>query len=54
MLARLEDDRLPNVRYMVVDAEDMPFGNAVDISSWHIFLRALVADEGLRHARTRE
>ena len=34
MLARLENDRLPNVRYMVVDAEDMPFGNAVDMAFW--------------------
>jgi predicted methyltransferase len=34
MLARLENDRLPNVRYMVVDPEDMPFSDAVDMAFW--------------------
>ncbi len=34
MLARLQNDRLPNVRYMVVDAEDMPFNNTIDMAFW--------------------
>jgi len=34
MLRRLKDDRLRNVRYMVVDPEDMPFHEAIDIAFW--------------------
>ena len=34
MLARLKGDRLPQVRYMVVDTEDMPFEGAIDIAFW--------------------
>ncbi|PCH83759.1 MAG: hypothetical protein COB26_12370 [Piscirickettsiaceae bacterium] len=34
MLARLVNGRLPNVRYMVVDAEDMPFEGNVDVAYW--------------------
>ncbi|MBQ0724287.1 MAG: class I SAM-dependent methyltransferase [Cycloclasticus sp.] len=34
MLNRLQNDRLPNVRYMVVDAEDMPFENSIDMAYW--------------------
>ncbi len=34
MLARLANNRLPNVRYMVVNPEDMPFENSVDIVYW--------------------
>ena len=34
MLARLENGRLPNVRYIVVDAEDMPFENSIDMAYW--------------------
>ena len=34
MLARLGNDRLANVKYMVMDSEDMPFENAVDIAFW--------------------
>lgn len=34
MLNRLQNERLPNVRYMVVDAEDMPFENSIDMAYW--------------------
>jgi len=34
MLGRLENNRLPNVRYMVVDAKDMPFANSIDMALW--------------------
>ena len=34
MLARLANERLPNVRYMVVDPEDMPFSGAIDMVFW--------------------
>ena len=34
MLGRLNDDRLPNVRYMVMDPEDMPFREAIDMAFW--------------------
>jgi predicted methyltransferase len=34
MLGRLVEDRLPNVRYMVVDAEDMPFRDSMDLVFW--------------------
>lgn len=34
MLARLEGERLPQVRYMVVDTEDMPFESTIDLAFW--------------------
>ena len=34
MLGRLDGDRLPNVRYIVVDVEDMPFDNEIDMAFW--------------------
>jgi predicted methyltransferase len=34
MLARLENNRLPNVRYLVVNPEDMPFENSIDVVYW--------------------
>ena len=34
MLARLGNDRLANVKYMVMDSEDMPFKNEVDMAFW--------------------
>lgn len=34
MVARLRDDRLPNVRYLIVDAEDMPFRGSIDLVNW--------------------
>ena len=34
MIARLAEDRLPNVRYMVMDSEDLPFSNAMDMAFW--------------------
>ncbi len=34
MLGRLKNSRLANVRYMVVDAEDMPFDGSIDTAFW--------------------
>ena len=34
MLKRLENDRLENVRYMIVDPEDMPFDSTMDMVFW--------------------
>lgn len=34
MLARLKDERLPQVRYLVVDTEDMPFDGNIDLAFW--------------------
>ncbi|MGR8949157.1 MAG: class I SAM-dependent methyltransferase [Gammaproteobacteria bacterium] len=34
MMARLADNRLPNVRYMVVEPEDMPFEETLDFAMW--------------------
>ncbi len=34
MLGRIKNNRLPNVRYMVVDAEDMPFDGSIDTAFW--------------------
>jgi predicted methyltransferase len=34
MVERLAERRLPNVRYMVVDARDMPFAESVDLAMW--------------------
>jgi predicted methyltransferase len=34
MLGRLANHRLPNVRYMVVDAQDMPFVDSIDMAFW--------------------
>ena len=38
MLARLADERLPNVRYMIVEAGDMPFDGTVDFAMWGLNL----------------
>lgn len=34
MLARLADERLPQVRYLVVDTEDLPFEGSIDLAFW--------------------
>ena len=34
MMTRLEDNRLPNVRYIVVEPEDMPFEESLDFAMW--------------------
>ena len=34
MLQRLADDRLPNVRYLIVESDDMPFESSVDFVFW--------------------
>ncbi|RKZ45218.1 MAG: hypothetical protein DRQ48_04195 [Gammaproteobacteria bacterium] len=46
MLARLENNRLPNVRYIVVDAEDMPFDNDIDIAFWGFNMHDIYNTEG--------
>ncbi len=46
MLARLEKDRLPNVKYMVVDSEDMPFDNDIDIAFWGFNMHDIYNSEG--------
>ena len=33
MLARLKGERLPQVRYLVVDTEDLPFEGTLDLAS---------------------
>ena len=38
MMARLEDDRLPNVRYVIVESEDMPFDGTIDFVMWGLNL----------------
>ncbi|MBL4743714.1 MAG: class I SAM-dependent methyltransferase [Cycloclasticus sp.] len=56
MLARLVNGRLPNVRYMVVDAEDMPFDNAIDVAYWgfnmHDVYNSVEAHEGVAGVQT--
>ena len=34
MLDRLENERLGNVRYMIVDVDDMPFESSIDVVFW--------------------
>lgn len=34
MVERLRGKRLPNVRYLIVDAEDMPFQGSIDLVNW--------------------
>ena len=34
MMTRLKGNRLPNVRYMVVEPEDMPFEETLDFAMW--------------------
>lgn len=34
MIARMRGERLPNVRYLIVDAEDMPFRGSIDLVNW--------------------
>ncbi len=38
MLTRLEGDRLPNVRYLIVDAPDLPFEEDIDFVLWGLNL----------------
>ena len=46
MLSRLDNQRLPNVRYMVMDAEDMPFSDALDIAFWGFNMHDVYNSEG--------
>jgi len=55
MLARLENNRLPNVRYIVVNPEDMPFENSVDMVYWGFNMhdiynsdKAYIGEEGVQ------
>lgn len=34
MMTRIKDNRLPNVRYLVVEPEDMPFEESLDFAMW--------------------
>ncbi len=34
MIERVENKRLPNVRYLIVDTEDMPFDESMDMAFW--------------------
>jgi predicted methyltransferase len=38
MLDRLEGERLANVRYIIVDPEDMPFDGSIDFALWGLNL----------------
>lgn len=46
MLARLQNHRLPNVRYMIVDAEDMPFDSDIDMAFWGFNLHDIYNESG--------
>lgn len=58
MLARLTGERLPNVRYLIVDAEDMPFEDHIDLAFWGLNMHDLYHRDGaaavqdfLKHVR---
>ena len=38
MMARIKDDRLPNVRYLIVEPADMPFDRSIDFAMWGLNL----------------
>jgi len=46
MLGRLEKDRLPNVRYIVVDVGDMPFDNDIDMVFWGMNIHDIYHRDG--------
>ncbi|MDA0823747.1 MAG: hypothetical protein O3C28_15210 [Proteobacteria bacterium] len=46
MLGRLEGDRLANVKYMVVDTEDMPLESAIDMAFWGMNLHDIYNNDG--------
>ena len=46
MLSRLDNDGLPNVRYMVMDAEDLPFSDAVDMAFWGFNMHDIYNSDG--------
>jgi predicted methyltransferase len=46
MLGRLAKDRLPNVRYMIVDAKDMPFENSMDMVFWGLNMHDIYNEDG--------
>jgi predicted methyltransferase len=46
MIARLKNDRLANVRYLVVDNEDMPFENSIDMAFWGMNMHDIYNRDG--------
>lgn len=46
MLGRLENNRLENVRYMVVDNDDMPFENSIDMAFWGMNMHDIYNEDG--------
>ncbi|MFT4584678.1 MAG: putative methyltransferase [Gammaproteobacteria bacterium] len=46
MLGRLADKRLTNVKYMVVDTEDMPFENSIDMAFWGMNMHDVYNSDG--------
>jgi len=46
MIARLKNDRLPNVRYIVVDSDDMPFENSMDMALWGMNMHDIYNRDG--------
>ena len=46
MLGRLANKRLPNVKYMVVDAADMPFSDSIDLAFWGTNMHDIYNEDG--------
>ncbi len=46
MRERLENNRLPNVRYIVVDPEDMPFDESIDLAIWGLNMHDVYNRDG--------
>ena len=46
MMKRLYNDRLPNVKYIIVDFEDIPFGEIFDRAFWGMNLHDIYNREG--------
>jgi predicted methyltransferase len=46
MLDRLANKRLPNVKYMVVDAVDMPFSDSIDLAFWGTNMHDIYNEDG--------
>lgn len=46
MIARLKNDRLANVRYIVVDSDDMPFEESIDIAFWGMNMHDIYNRDG--------
>ena len=46
MVERMSGERLPNVRYLIVDAEDMPFRGSIDLVNWAFNIHDVYNDGG--------